>query len=277
MLPMLAAPKGPRRPDWVAHQKLDGHRRAITIADGKITGWSRKGHPAELPGPLRTQLEVLADIGWRITLDGELMADGTWWAFDLPELDNGRTAITGRYPLAARLDALDRLFQAWSPDPAVTRVVPTARGTEEVELLVKRVLALGGEGVVHKDPGSAYLPGVRSQRWRKQKHYVDVDCVASGFRVDNKGRPGRDAHDNIGLAMWTGRKWQHVGEVSRLTGDGPRVQIGDVVAVQILYSTPDDRLYQPTKPRVRDDKDPHDCVTSQLDDCRMNRAVIDTL
>ena len=127
--PMLAAPHGRPSPGWWAQQKLDGHRRAITITGNKITGWSRKGTPADLPAPLVESLQCFTGTGWTITLDGELMADGTWWAFDLPVLRHGAGGgLTARSTQTDRLDRLQSTDQRMQPAPEDLFPAPNRTG-----------------------------------------------------------------------------------------------------------------------------------------------------
>jgi hypothetical protein len=53
--------------------------------------------------------------------------------------------------------------------------------------------------------------------------------------------------------------------------------VGDVVTVILLYSTDDNRLYQPTMPKIRLDKAPEECGWDQLDLCRTNKNTVFSL
>ena len=52
------------------------------------------------------------------------------------------------------------------------------------------------------------------------------------------------------------------------------VKAGDVVEVQILYVSDDDRLYQPTRPRLRDDKTATECTWDQLEPNKTDKTLI---
>lgn len=292
MLPMLARGSGTPMPDWWAHQKIDGHRRAVTItADGTVQGWSRRGTPANLPGPVVADLRHLANGGLDITLDGELL-DGTLWLFDMPRLGG---AINGRSPLYDRLPALDELHRVWQPDNV--HVLPVARTPEQIARLAVKVADQHGEGIIHKDPRGRYVEGKRSPSWIKHKFVDDIDVIVTRFDVDGKTNcelavydenaatamgitefpESLTGHDDLVANLVTAGVLVPVGEVSRLTGHGPKVQIGDVVSVTILYVTDSNRLYQPVTPKIRDDKAPNECSIDQLDSLRPNRTPIDSI
>jgi len=71
-------------PDWMCQAKLDGRR---VVWDGKIL-WSRQGNRLD-------NAVSLALGGFGQTLDGELMPDGHFWVYDLP--DEARNPLTNRW------------------------------------------------------------------------------------------------------------------------------------------------------------------------------------
>lgn len=279
MMPMLARPAEPSQmrsvcssDTWVMQPKIDGHRRIVTVNGGDVTGTNRKGAKAIVPRPVATALE-----GVNATLDGELLGD-TFVAFDVLAL--GDTDVTGQ-PLTVRLDLLGRLFSALDFGDAV-RLCPTAVTVDEKRAMVDRVTAGNGEGWMAKAAGSTYRPdtgGARNHDWLKIKRVKTVDVVVEWIGTEKRNM-GLTMYDPDGNLIEGRGDGGGVAECTRLAGDGMRVREGDVVEVQFLYATdptdqyPWGRLYQPTKPRLRDDKDPHECVVTELAAYRTNKNLV---
>lgn len=230
-------------PAWGLDIKVDGKRLLVDLNEG--VGYNRAGDRTGLPKRLAELL------GWAgrvdVRLDGELVGD-TFWAFDMvgPDIDPA---------WEDRRDHLDRFVAAWDPDPHLIRVVPWAIDVEGKADLVARVRQEGLEGLIAKRLGSYYHAG-RSSLWQKLKDTKTVDCVVTRLGVDGK--------KNLAVALWRDGQLVEVGEVSALTGDGPSVQVGDVVEVTFLYLAVNDRLYQPVTPKIRTDKKADECSWEQL-------------
>ncbi len=78
-------------------------------------------------------------------------------------------------PLAERQARLDGLLDAGVAERERCADAEAARAVEAA------ALAAGHEGVMCKDPGSAYRPGRRGRRWLKVKPEVDtLDCAVTG-------------------------------------------------------------------------------------------------
>ena len=121
------------------------------------------------------------------------------------------------------------------------------------------------EGVVFKRRGAVYKQG-RSTYLLKHKFTKTVDCVIIARNVDDK--------DNFVLAMYDEFGClQEVGKVSALTGDGPKLKIGDVAEVTILYATNSNKLYQPVSPKLRLDKTEKECTLDQLEEMKPSKKV----
>jgi ATP-dependent DNA ligase len=140
LAPMLAD-RGLPRGDlagWAAEPKLDGWR-AMVVVDPSLPGGvvvrTRRGHgiTSAVPG-----IEVLAEIGHRVVLDGELVA-GAGTAGDFYGL-------------------LPHLVGRRHPGPAAP-----------VSFWAFDLLWIDGEGIVLKRLRSIYRPGERSRHWRKLK------------------------------------------------------------------------------------------------------------
>lgn len=73
-----------------------------------------------------------------------------------------------------------------------------------------------------------------------------------------------DGKQNLRLAVYRDGKKVDVGDCTARAGDGLAIKKGDVVEVRYLYVGANGRLYQPTFPKIRDDKAPHECTWDQL-------------
>ncbi len=145
---------------------------------------------------------VAAHVDVPVILDGEVVAvdeDGSPLPFQKVLRRFRRKHDVGRMreTVPCRLHAFDCLYAAGNElldDPLSTRherlaeTLPDAaadvrRATdiETVESIEADALAAGHEGVMLKDPGSAYTPGDRGQEWLKRKPAVEtLDAVVVG-------------------------------------------------------------------------------------------------
>ena len=242
-------------------QKLDGQRIMVISQDNKLSILNRNGDPSTttLPGRVLTELAGLPPGRW--VLDCELV-ESKLWVFDLPESE-----FMNQTTFAWRTHVLTELFKAWKPNDPV-HLLKTATTEGQKFSLASAVLIAGGEGVIAKRYDSEYQPGKRSKEMLKVKFYRDIDCVATEL--------GRDGKRNIGLGVYDNGSLVDVGEVTALAGDGPNIKVGNVVCVKYLYAVDPNRprLYQPTLPRLRDDKSAEQCTIDQLDNCYRNLTVL---
>lgn len=256
MQPMLAETLAPKDLDrvlrddnWWAQQKLDGDRVMFHVLNGKVTALNRNGEIRVnlVPARVRRQFEGMPGE-W--VFDGELMADGTFWLFDMPV---AAPHIDPSRPYEYRLVVLERFFAGWGPDPCI-RLLPTARTTEAKATLIERTLRQDGEGVVLKDTAAPYRPGKRSTSMLKLKFWHSADCVVTA--VSPEGRA------NCLVSMYEAGRLIEPTSVG--TAGKARVHVGDVVEVKYLYATDIRQLFQPELMRVRDDKAPTECTADQL-------------
>lgn len=235
---------------WAFEQKLDGHRVLMHVIDGRPIPVNRKGDVKKVPQPVFDAFHTEAFAGhW--AFDGELL-DGLFVVFDLPLVPK---LIMPGDKYFERRKVLDNLFTMWS-DAAVQKL-PWSLSIDEKVKLLENVKAMNGEGLMLKHLDSPYYEGRRSYSTLKCKFIKDIDC----FVVE----VGRNNKHNIVVAVYddTGEEVE-VGTVTAYAGDGPRIEVGDVVVVQYLgwLGT---KLIQPTRPRLRQDKDAHECLLSQLE------------
>lgn len=264
--PMLASPGGDLdylcdNDDWWASVKMDGHRLIVAIENGKAQFLSRTGKPLPISAEVAGSFEVPKATGRKWVFDGEYMPkEGRYYLFDLPILEG---LVEPRDAYHFRHDALAVAVKGMD-EPALD-IVPTWTSTDEKRDAAQRIQQRGGEGLVFKRSNAPYRFGRRSRAWMKVKFVKEVDCVI----VDRN----RDGKTNWVLAVNDGARWHEVGEVSGLTGDADRLDIGSVVTVTCLYASEDNRLVQPVTPRLRHDKLALECTLDQLQSIRANRDV----
>ncbi len=174
--PMLASTKHPTiGADWVFEPKLDGWR-ALVYVDGTVKVRTRTGRDItdRVDHP-----QALTDLGRRMVLDGELVADAgkagdfyllgpnlrassrrdiTFVAFDLLVLDDDNLCDR---PYRDRRSALEALNLV-GPGLCTIRVLDGSPRD-----LLDACAELDVEGVVAKRVDSPYRPGVRSGDWLK--------------------------------------------------------------------------------------------------------------
>ena len=170
---------------WAAEPKLDGWRAVVVVDPGLPGGVlvrTRRGHgiTSAVPG-----IGVLAEIGHRVVLDGELVAGAgtagdfygllphlvgrrrpgppapvSFWAFDLLWID-GEPQLDRPY-----LERRQRLEELCLTGPC--GVLPRFPGPDAADLL-DACAAHDVEGIVLKRLRSIYRPGERTRHWRKVK------------------------------------------------------------------------------------------------------------
>lgn len=237
---------------WYFQQKVDGVR-ALIVCEDAIRAYNRNGAALtkEVPHQL---LKVLAPLkGTGVVLDGEVV-EYSFWVFDLPQLGN---AVSLSTPYAERLDALEVVVNRLQCNEL--RLLGTARTHDEKLELAKDVLASGLEGIIVRDKTSPYVPGLRAPTLLKAKFVKHVDAVVMAVNLDGK--------QNMRLGVFKDGTLVSIGECTGLSGDGPTIceqeLVGAVVEVRYL-SVYHHRLYQPNMPRIRTDKEPHECTMDQL-------------
>lgn len=267
--PMLASSPDPRSitaaellsdDGWAMDVKADGVRCTVVIENSTLITVGRDGQRLNrVPTAVIRQLAPL--VAGSYVLDGELV-DGTLYLFDLVRAGE---VVTEADPWTVRRAALDTVLGTWEPGTGVVRGVPYATTEADKLALVNSVVVGRGEGLVAKRIGSPYRQGVRTRDWLKVKRHHHIDCVVMWLGVDKA---------NMGVGVYDGDQLIEVAEVGRLTGDGARCEIGNVVEVRCLYSSEANRLYQPTLPRLRFDKPAIECNVDQLDAARTNPMLL---
>lgn len=254
---------------WAITQKADGDRCLVHVEPDRVSAVNRNGEGKALP---RWIEQSLASIGGNADawLDGELIK-GTLWLFDMPQAGVGGKQLTKiSDPYVVRRQYLEDIFERWDT-PENVRLLPRAgNSTEERLLFVKKMLEEEAEGVMLNNIHAPYQPGQRSRTLLKCKFIKQIDCV-----ILDRDREGKQ---NFVLALYRDGhigKDTEVGEISALTGDGPRCSVGDVVMVTFLYTLRgSDRLVQPVRPMLRTDKRPEECTWDQLEGTYTTKEII---
>lgn len=252
-LPWLRIPKQVMRfiddPKFGGQEKCNGKRRVIVRQDNIIFCFNKKGQKRDLPPALRKVL--LKHKLNKFVLDVEL-EDIVIKVFDALIL--GDEALAPK-PYKIREARCHQEFDNFDP---LVRVLKTAKTREEKLALYYRLLAENAEGMVFKNLLAVYIQGDACQHF-KVKFWKTVDAFVIARTVEN----GR-VKDSVRIGVYD-RKGNVI-EISgvSLIGRG-KVDVGDVLEVKCLYSTPDNHIVQPVMLQKRDDKTARECTIMQLE------------
>ncbi len=211
---------------WV-EDKYDGIRAQLHRAGSEVRLYSRDLH--DITGQFPEVVDGARDLAWTGILDGELLAwrDGTvmpfvalqkrlgrkapsaairaevpvvYVAFDLLAMADPGAAL--EQPLAeplldrplserrARLEALDLPLAAAGGSFALSHLV-SVDSAEALERAFDSARLRRNDGLMVKDPASAYSPGRRGLGWLKMKKALaTLDCVVVGVELGHGKRHG---------------------------------------------------------------------------------------
>ena len=312
--PMLAVPGVlPADEDnWALEMKWDGVRALAMIERGRLRLQSRTGRDITMAYPelaglgaasphkqvlLDGEIVVFGDSGWpefealqpRIHVSSAAqaarLAENTpvmYLVFDLLQLDGRRLFGLEYSQRRMLLDELELTGPFWQTPPWFAG--------EDFQAVRDVSIQRGMEGVVAKRLDSRYLPGQRSDGWRKIKNQRRQEVVVAGWKPGQGNRAGQvgslliGVHDDSGL-VYAG----HVGtgftaETLRMLGsllaplrrddspfDGPvppeyvrsAVWVEPEVVIEVAFDrwTRAGRMRAPVYKGVRDDKDPADVIS----------------
>ena len=261
--PMLATPSQELPPDdgrWAHEMKWDGMRVLAVVEGGRLRVTSRAGNDATERFP---ELAGLPEaLGCDAVLDGEVVALGPAGvpSFELlqPRMQaRGATAVQRAraaqpvvcmwfdvlaydghdvtpLPYTERRSLLERLELTgphWQTPPAAT-------GDGQAALTAAEQLGL--EGVVSKRVDSPYLPGRRSDAWRKVKVSAGQELVVGGW-LPGKGR--LDGHLGSLLVGYhdgdtTADELRYAGRVGSGIDDRTRVRLEDTLRARSVERSP---------------------------------------
>jgi len=236
--PMLASPASDAgaivgrlgSPVW-AEDKYDGIRGQLHKVGADVRLFSRDLHDVSEQFP--EVVEAARSCRWDGILDGELLAmrDGEILPFARLQNRLGRKApdadVLGRVPAGyVVFDVLSLSLPPAPPEPLLevplgerrrrleSIDLPTGRfalatlarveSAGELEAAFDAARARGNEGLVAKDPASAYTPGRRGLAWLKlKKALATLDCVVVGVEVGHGKRHG--VLSDYTFAVWDDR------------------------------------------------------------------------
>ncbi|GGM65861.1 DNA ligase-1 [Halarchaeum rubridurum] len=251
----------------------DAHLDTAAILDGEVVAVDEAGAPLPFQEVLRRFRRKHDVERMREEVRVELRAFDCLHAAGDDLLDD---------PLLARHETLADLLD---DTDAVSELI-VSDDPEEIEAFEARALAAGHEGVMLKDPESAYTPGKRGKQWLKRKPDVEtLDLVVTGAEW-GEGRRAETLGTFL-LSARTGDGYATIGKVAtglddeeladlddRLAPhvrdeDGQTVDIEPAVVLEVGYeeiqrSPTYSSGYALRFPRflaVRDDKDPADADT----------------
>ena len=219
-------------PGWWFEPKLDGIRCLAEMETGDTVLRTRRGRDVTEQYPeLRMVHEMVDQVN--AVIDGEIVAldergkdsfevlqqrmnlanpreidrvrkriPVTLVVFDVLWLDGRDT--TG-LPLEERRELLDLIVE---PDDRIQKITHVE---EDGTAFVEAARSVGMEGVVAKRKGSPYLPGRRTDAWRKIKLISTQDCVILGYTPGQGGRNGTFGALLVGA--WDEGELKWVGQV----------------------------------------------------------------
>ena len=219
-------------PDWWFEPKLDGIRCLAQMETGDTVLRTRTGRDVTAQYPELHMVHEMVDQV-NAVIDGEIVAldergkDSFEALQQRMNLSNPREIdrIRKRIPVAfvvfdvlwldgrdttglrleERRELLDLIVE---PDDRIQKITHVeGEGTAFVEA----ARAVGMEGVVAKRMGSPYLPGRRTDAWRKIKLISTQDCVILGFTPGQGGRNGTFGALLVGA--WDEGRLKWVGQV----------------------------------------------------------------
>jgi DNA ligase 1 len=217
----LAAETIGGRPFW-AEDKLDGIRAQVHKSGDRIAIYTRTMDRADESFP--DVVAAIAKLPGEFLLDGEIVPyrDGQVLPFAHIQRRLGRKALTPRIlrenpaafiafdilyddgvllmdcPLHVRRQSLDALA---ATSPLLTTDRTSVTDADQIRAAFDAARARRNEGIVLKDPDSAYSPGRRGQWWLKLKtHLPTFDCVVTAAEYGHGKR--RHVLSDYTFAVW---------------------------------------------------------------------------
>jgi bifunctional non-homologous end joining protein LigD len=270
-----------RRDTTMGYPEIQGAGGSIkartAILDGEVVVLNDRGLPDF--GRLQTRFGHIDPRNVEAVRDTN---PAVYVAFDLLHLD-GKDLINE--PLEKRKNSLRNVLVE---NP---HLVFGDHVTKDGSRFYSELLKLGFEGVIAKDRGSQYLPGVRSSYWVKVKGAQTIDAFVVGYTAGEGARTS--SFGALVMVMYDrDGKMVHVGNVGGgfdhktldtirsqldrlvtktpvvkepIEAPSPIVWVKPRIVCEILYSniTRDKKLRFPRFSKLRTDKRPEDCVLDE--------------
>jgi ATP-dependent DNA ligase len=233
---------------WVFEEKHNGDRRLIEKQGTDIRDYNRNGDRGKgLPGSIVAALRK--HPLHQFVIDVELVYDEIF-PFDTLCLGD---EILAALPYSYRKSSLHAQFDGFS-----RHIIPveSARMLQEKVALIQRLKDINAEGFVAKELNAPYRPAENNQRYNyRYKFTKTCDCIVIGRSP--KG------HDSVRVGLFDSQgKLHDIGGVS-LVGKENCLP-GDIVEVKYLWASRNNHIVQPRLVRKRPDKEPTQCILSQL-------------
>ncbi len=233
----------------VAQQKLDGVRVLVHVGDPMLAT-NRAGQATDIAADI---LAGLGELPHGTVVDGEVLG-GKYWLFDVLAIGKEEVSKLG---YVERWERLDGEVEPGLSGPV--SVLAMSVGKDKKKLL-ESLRAQKAEGIVFKRRDAPYTAGRHSTQL-KHKFVKSADVAI----IANAGNAYRMVVQDEKKQFDVGKVFAGTTNASRKDLDA-RLARGEtpVAEVQYLYATADDQLYQPVFVRTRDDKEPDECLRSQL-------------
>src|SRR3954454_3382423 len=205
--------------NWIFENKYDGFRMIATIADGRVTLFSRNGKI--ITDNYTEVATALAGVKHDAVIDGELVAIGTDGISHFQLLQNARRRETKLQYCAfdlmfhdgedlRGLTLLERKKQLKTILPKHKLIVFSEHRATFGTKFFREAERGGLEGIMAKRADSPYLSGARTDNWLKIKTSKRQEVVIAGFTAPRRTRPCFGA---LVLAVREGRQWRFIGHV----------------------------------------------------------------
>lgn len=224
--------------NWWMEQKLDGQRFLVIIEDGALTALNRHGVEMTVPPWLLAEFMDGTFSKHRWVFDGELVGS-EYHIFDC--LHAGKD-MTGK-PFSLRRAKLEQIYDLWHPGKQIS-LTRIARNAHDKSVMYTTLYDACAEGAVVKRSDAKYVG-------KKVKHMLKLkfvtDCDVEVMELERDGKPQAITVGCVGPD----------GKIVEVSGckipAGVKLAVGDVITVNYLYATEDDKLTQPTFKCVRTD------------------------
>jgi ATP-dependent DNA ligase len=242
----------------ICEPKIDGIRVFLFKSGDKLVLSSKHGAvytPKSSPKVFATVREFV-HAPHRMILDGEYVSSRGLFLFDVLHVDDRDLR-----PLALR--ERKKVLREILKGTGLEVLFKLAKSREEILSLKERFIREGNEGLVAKNPLSAYG---QPNSWLKMKRYDTIDCFVIDYEktqdMERTGVPRSwyvGVYDNEGRRVSLGKVGAFVEKV-----DPRLVKKGSVVEVRFQEVTEDTKLRGSFILRVRYDKRPRECLLSQI-------------
>lgn len=233
-------------PAWLMQEKFDGRRMILRKVGGTVEAINKLGLVINAPEPIT---EAAQKIPGDFTLDGEAIGD-TFYAFDLLAVDG--QDVRDKECIERLAVLVSVLFKTGQHNIVQ---VPTWNATGDKADKLWELRSGGAEGVVFKRLDSPYRAG-RPNTGGTQRKLKFVSTLSAVVAKVNAKR-------SVSVSLLDGQNWLCIGDVA-IPPNADIPEVGDVIEVRYLYATTGRRLYQTVYLNRRDDIEPQECLTTQM-------------